>query len=527
LAIFTFLVYLHLRQRYSSLPAGPWGLPVLGYLPWLDPVAPYASLASLVPKYGKVFTVSMGGLTAVVICDVGVMRRAFSKQVFSGRAPLYLTHGIMKGLGLICSEGDHWAEQRRWAQGVLRRCNLAGPGLGERLEEPVRELMEELEGVGEDWVDLHKLLTHIVGNLMNKTIFGMTYTRDSGVWAWLKELREEGIKKMGVAGPVNFLPWLRHLPSIARDIAFIKLGQVDTHKEYDRIIGQRMGRLEEGEDAECITDEFLKEVEGREAAGEDVKSFTRSQLHHLQADIFGAGLDTTMTTILWTLLHLSCPRNLHIQAALTKQIDRVRQDGSPALLEDDLPLLRASILETQRLRPVTPMGVPHGSLGTARLDGWVLPKGTILLPLHWFINRDPELWNNPDTFNPARFLGVSKQGEAMGSQQTKQTQQHGKLSEEAKEEHSDAEIALDILTEGHLVENPNLLPFQAGRRRCLGEELGKSAVFLFLARIFQRFSVILEPGYDVDQVPEHGFTLAPHPFKLKLTPRNKTNMFIP
>ena len=60
---------------------------------------------------------------------------------------------------------------------------------------------------------------------------------------------------------------------------------------------------------------------------------------------------------------------------------------------------------------------------------------------------------------------------------------------------------------------------KVGKRRCLGEELGKSLIFLTLANIFQRFDVRLQSGVEVWDDPVHGFTLSPKPFKVTMVQR--------
>ena len=91
------------------------------------------------------------------------------------------------------------------------------------------------------------------------------------------------------------------------------------------------------------------------------------------------------------------------QEDIRQEIDREVGPASPSL-SHSLPLLRAAILEVQRLRPVTPQGIPHGVLSPVLAGDWVLPPGTMVMPLHWAVNRDPNIWAQPDTFNPARFL---------------------------------------------------------------------------------------------------------------------------
>lgn len=49
-----------------------------------------------------------------------------------------------------------------------------------------------------------------MGNLLNDLVFGKVYEEDDEVWRWLRHLQEEGVKHIGVAGPLNFLPILRY-----------------------------------------------------------------------------------------------------------------------------------------------------------------------------------------------------------------------------------------------------------------------------------------------------------------------------
>lgn len=85
--------------RQKKLPPGPWGLPFLGYLPWLDPKAPYLSFTTLAEQYGPIYGVTLGNLYTVVLTDPKDIRSALAKDAATGRAPLYVTHGIMKGYG--------------------------------------------------------------------------------------------------------------------------------------------------------------------------------------------------------------------------------------------------------------------------------------------------------------------------------------------------------------------------------------------------------------------------------------------
>lgn len=47
------------------------------------------------------------------------------------------------------------------------------------------------------------------------------------------------------------------------------------------------------------------------------------------------------------------------------------------------------------------MGFP---LPFSEFRGYTIPKGTVVLPNLWSVHRDHTVWDDPDSFNPTRFL---------------------------------------------------------------------------------------------------------------------------
>ena len=61
-----------------------------------------------------------------------------------------------------------------------------------------------------------------------------------------------------------------------------------------------------------------------------------------------------------------------------------------------------------RSKPVVPMGVPHGTKEGATIGRFKLPAKTMVVPLLWHMNRNPEFWREPEKFEPSRFLNERK-----------------------------------------------------------------------------------------------------------------------
>uniref|UniRef100_A0A669QTF4 Steroid 21-hydroxylase n=2 Tax=Phasianus colchicus TaxID=9054 RepID=A0A669QTF4_PHACC len=141
-----------------------------------------------------------------------------------------------------------------------------------------------------------------------------------------------------------------------------------------------------------------------------------------------------------------------------------------------LPLLRATVTETLRLRPPAPLALPHCARRHSSIAGIPVPVGSIVIPNLFAAHHDPKIWDRPDEFLPERFLQPGAPWRA-------------------------------------------LLPFGCGARSCVGEALARAELFVFLGYILQRFR--LEPPSD-GALPHLGVTagtvLRCVPFRVRLVP---------
>ncbi|CAB3372294.1 Hypothetical predicted protein [Cloeon dipterum] len=488
--VFCLLLFFWAVKRASRGPPGPWGLPLLGYLPFIDPVKPYVSLANLAQRYDAgIYGISLGNVKTVVLTDAKLIRHALNREECAGRAPLYLTHGIMNGYGIICAEGIRWKEHRRFITSALKSMGMVKIGgsrdlLGKRVMEGADQfvkIIKEKFAQGEDAIDPAPLLSHTLGSLVYDIVFGKRYERDDETWVWLQHLQEEGTKLIGVAGPLNFLPWFRFIPKFRDSIKFLIDGKNKTHDLYREQLKFYMDSGLMGGDTH-LAGAYLKEVKERTKTG-NVSTFTEPQVLHALADIFGASLDTTNATLKWFLLFMA----LHpeVQSIVKAELDEAalaRDERNPRMSDlSCCPYTEAAISETQRLRSVVPTGIPHGAIQDVEIGGYIIEAGTMIMPLQWAVHTDPKLWGNDVMqFNPERFLN----------------------------------------SDGRISKPEYFIPFQTGKRVCLGEELGRMLIFAFASAVIFNFSVSVAGDEDVESVLEGdcGITLNPKAHKLIFKP---------
>lgn len=88
---------IQLLKEASSLPPGPWGLPVLGSLPFLKGDL-HLHFRDLTQKYGSLISTRLGSQLIVVLSDYKMIRDTFRKEEFTGR-PTTEFSSLLDGYG--------------------------------------------------------------------------------------------------------------------------------------------------------------------------------------------------------------------------------------------------------------------------------------------------------------------------------------------------------------------------------------------------------------------------------------------
>ncbi|EDL17943.1 cytochrome P450, family 2, subfamily e, polypeptide 1, isoform CRA_c [Mus musculus] len=210
--------------------------------------------------------------------------------------------------------------------------------------------------------------------------------------------------------------------------------------------------------------------------------YTMENISVTLADLFFAGTETTSTTLRYGLLILM--KYPEIEEKLHEEIDRVIGPSRAPAVRDrmNMPYMDAVVHEIQRFINLVPSNLPHEATRDTVFRGYVIPKGTVVIPTLDSLLFDNYEFPDPETFKPEHFL-----------------------NENGKFKYSDYFKA-----------------FSAGKRVCVGEGLARMELFLLLSAILQHFNLksLVDPK-DIDLSPVTiGFGSIPREFKLCVIPRS-------
>ncbi|XP_055355658.1 LOW QUALITY PROTEIN: cytochrome P450 2K1-like [Paramacrobiotus metropolitanus] len=487
LALVGIVAYIFLRKN-GPLPAGqrhppgPRGLPLVGNLFNLDIANIGECFCRWAGQYGPVFRLTLGKYNVVVLSDPQLIRETFSREEFLNRPQFQsvkwrsqINHGSH---GVVFAEGDAWKEHRRFILQTFRDFGVGKLPVEERIEEEAARLVDQLHGTTEA-IDTRDPISAAVANVIGAVLTGQRYEPTDPHFRRFLALNRLNFAYSWQRAFVALLPWTRRLP-VLRD-------------KYKQIVGMYEGLRD-----------FLKRPRIRICNGgrkgkrrilsmgilrppaAAITGFDAKEIPLLLEDLFEAGYDTTTTTLRWALLLVGLHTDMQKKIVQEMESKDLLSATPEALIHSGhvhaLPYTEAFLLEVQRFATIAPLGVPHTASTDTTIAGYYVPKGSWIVACLRAVHHSEKYWPNPEEFDPQRFL----------------------------------------TGDGQLAKLPDtFVPFSLGKRRCLGETLAKSELYIFFLSILRVFLVLAEPAPDasgIDLRPLPGLTADTRPHRIRFIP---------
>lgn len=413
--------------------------------------------------YGPILRFKIAGRNVVVLNDFNSIKKFLCKREILYRASnlVFRQAGVV---GLTSINEKKWEDNRRFSLHVLRDLGFGKVPMEENIKAECQWLVEKIADTKEAPVMLGTYATPSMSNNITAIVFGRRLQFDDPERKFLDEKLTELLVGLTSGPLLNFLPTF--INDITAKFCFTREARLrSTFKGFKDFVRDRVSEhkdtLEENSTRDYI-DGYLKKIQQHEHNPD-----SSYQTHTLVGNVinfFGAGSNSVLITLQWLLLKCAQDRDTlqsHIQREIDAHIGRERQ---PCWKDHHrMPFTTAAIWEMHRWRTIVPLSFPREAGSDTYFDDYFIPKGTVIMPNIHAVHMDHNLWQDPEVFNPSRFL--SQDGSRL------------------------------------LPLPEHLIPFSIGKRMCPAYRLAAVEVFLYLTTILQKFSVLPEEGKAISMEP--------------------------
>lgn len=340
--------------------------------------------------------------------------------------------GEFQGQGLLNSHGDTWLKKRRFLSRGFHHSRLADllPMQKQVVDGMFVRLDREIE---RGPIDVHRLMVGCTFRLVGRSLFGgqMTDGDIDRLGSTITTIQAFMVRQ--IVHPY-LIPWFR-LTGRSRGYQRMRLRGEQIVREH---IDAR--RSDRGENR-CDMLQMLLDTPFDESG--DPLDPDQVLIEIMQ--LLVAGNETSPVALSWAL---------YLLARHPEFVPRIREEVEAAFGTEPvtlsglyrLPLTLRVLDETMRLYPSFWM-IDRVALQDDVADGIRIPAGTTVAPYIYGTHRNPEIWDDPESFDPSRFEDDAK-----------------------KDRHPFAHI-----------------PFGGGPRKCIGSNMALAQMLLILASFVRRY----------------------------------------
>lgn len=329
----------------------------------------------------------------------------------------------------------------------------------------------------------------------------------------------DGISKifeMGATPPVDIFPFLAWIPELFFNQWKSRSAELAQAMDslYGPLVDRVLSRRAKARSTKC--ESYLDKVFDQQ----EKLQLTRHEINLMLGNLLEGGSDTTsITTIAFIQAMALYPE---AQKEAQNSIDEVIGSQRTPTWGDfsSLPYVVMVVKETMRWRPVLPTAFPHatskGKLSQfsfaladfnivlltitteSTIDGMRIPAGSTVMINVWGLHHDSRLHDEPNQFNPSRYIGRTSLAPVYASSPDYKNRDH--------------------------------YGYGSGRRICPGIHLAERGLFLAFAKILWAFDITpkldsngLPVPIDCDPVTGYtdGFLRCAKPYAVDIKPRSE------
>ncbi|XP_078042160.1 putative cytochrome P450 305a1 isoform X2 [Augochlora pura] len=481
LTVIFLLFFTFTSLKMQKHPPGPFPWPIIGNHMFLKQLIEkhggmHLALIELCKEYrSDIITLYFGTKRIMVVSGIKLVSAVMKGGEFEGRPfnEFIKIRNFGQKQGITMNDGPVWKELASWMIHSLADFGYGKRPMTDMLTDELEVILKNLKGGGVR--SLKPVFAPATLNVLWQLTMGKHFNMGSRLEYFI-DVMDRRSRWFDIAGGnLSAFPWLRYIAPEASGYKLLMTLNDELKTFIMETINEHKKNYVPGRVSDVI-DKFI--VEMMKKQGDDTV-YTESQLMMIVVDLFIAAFTTTATVLEFVFLYMIMHQD--VQRRLQNEIDSVIPPDRLPNIEDrqKLPYAEAIMNETLRLWPIFPVIGPRRVLWDTKLGNYEIPKDTTILINNYSVNRDPELFPEPDLFNPERHI-------------------------------KDGVYAPDV----------NSVTFGKGRRKCPGAVLAKTSTFIIFVGVMQKFTVLPIPGKEpksIEIIP--GIAITPKPYEVLLVPR--------
>ncbi|KAI0966648.1 3-hydroxyphenylacetate 6 hydroxylase [Xylaria arbuscula] len=473
--------FVRLNARIPGLK-GPRGWPIIGN--YLDVISNAAlKYVEWGKQYGDVYQVQLGNTTVVIVNTPAAAKTVFqtNSHALSSRPVTYTFHKVASTTaGLTIGTSPYDDSLKRKKKGIAAALNR--PAIQTYVpyfDRETRAFVEDLMTYGKAGsasIDPLPMIQRLSLSLVMTINWGVRIPSiDDNLFKEIVEVEEELNRTRSTVGNAqDHFPLLRLSP-LNPTSAKAKAMRVRRDDYLAQLAGDLAKKMQDGTNKPCLQASVIrfKEVE-----------LTETELMAISLSALSGGFETVSTTVQWSIAFLAQHRD--IQDRAYEEICKFQGSDEPLCDASDdqkCGYILGLAKEALRYFCVLPLALPRETIKDIDYNGVRIPSGSTVYMNAWACNRDPELFPDPDRFEPERWFI-----------------------------NPDAPIYV----------------FGLGYRMCAGHLLAMRELYVIFMRLLASFRIETSEKIDCDPSKDMKIAtdliMAPRPYRVTFKPRNEQRL---